>query len=73
MRQQTGLFAYVLPQVKACNACYVNALSSCHTVINSPVFSQPGQVHQQQQGRRCLPHTSRAPHLEGWVKISAGN
>ena len=29
-----------------------------------------GQVHQQQH---CLSHTSRSPHSEGWVEISAGN
>lgn len=52
---KSSTLAYVLPQVKACDACYVNVLSSCHSVINSPVFSLPGQVHQQQQGQRCLP------------------
>lgn len=43
-------YAHVLPRVKACDACYLNVLSCCHTVIDSPVSAPPGQVHQHEHG-----------------------
>lgn len=61
-----GTLAHVLTWIKASDVCYINALSSCHTVINSAVFTLPGQVHQQQQGDSASLIPAELMLRDGW-------